>query len=63
MPARDRSPFESLLISRKSLSEDEYEARRKATGSIIGKIQIDLLDPLYVRYPELDDLEDSNKKK
>jgi len=54
---------ESLLISQRSLSEDEYEARRKAIGSIIGKIQIDLLDPLYVHYPELDDLEDSNKNK
>jgi len=38
----------------------EYDVRRKATGSIIGKIQVDLLDPLYVYYPELDDLEDKS---
>ncbi len=51
----------SLLISQRSSSGDEYEARRKATGSIIGRIQTDLLDPLYKHYPELDDLRDSNK--
>jgi hypothetical protein len=54
---------ESLLISQRSLSGGEYEARRRAIGSIIGRIQVDLLDPLYVHYPELDDLEDSNKTK
>jgi hypothetical protein len=54
---------ESLLVSRKSLSEEEYDARRRATGSVIGRIQTDLLDPLYVHYPELDDLEDSNKSR
>ncbi len=54
---------ESLLISQTSLSGEEYDARRRATGSVIGSIQTDLLDPLYVHYPELDDLEDSNKSK
>jgi hypothetical protein len=53
----------SLLISQGSLSGGEYEVRRKIIGSIIGRIQVDLLDPLYVHYPELDDLEDSNKAK
>jgi hypothetical protein len=52
---------ESLLISQKSLPGEEYEARRRATGSVIGMIQTDLLDPLYVHYPELDDLKDSSK--
>jgi len=52
----------SLLIAQKSLSGDEYEARRRAIGSIIGRIQIDLLDPLYVHYPELDDLTGSKTK-
>ncbi len=47
---------ESLLISQKSLSREEYDARKRATGSVIGRIQTDLLEPLYLRYPELDDL-------
>ena len=54
---------ESLLISQESLSGEEYDARRRATGSVIGRIQTDLVDPLYVHYPELDDLEDSNKSR
>jgi hypothetical protein len=52
---------ESLLVSQKSLSGEECDARRRATGSLIGRIQTDLLDPLYLHYPELDDLQDSNK--
>ena len=53
--------WKSLLISQRSVSREEYDARRRATGSVIGRIQTDLLDPLYVHYPELDDLEHSNK--
>jgi hypothetical protein len=49
---------ESLLVAQTSLPGEEYDARRRATGSVIGRIQTDLLDPLYVHYPELDDLED-----
>jgi hypothetical protein len=52
---------ESLLVSRASSSGEEYDARKRATGSVIGRIQTDLLEPLYVHYPELDDLGDSNK--
>jgi hypothetical protein len=54
---------ESLLVSQRLLSGDEYEAGRKATASIIGRIQIDLLDPLYMHHPELDDLADSTRNK
>jgi hypothetical protein len=54
---------ESLLVSQRSLSGEEYDARRRATGSLIGRIQTDLLDPLYAHYPELDDLKDSNKNR
>jgi len=54
---------ELLLVSQRCLSGDEYETRRRAIGSIIGKIQIDLLDPLYMSYPELDDLKDLNSDK
>ena len=50
---------ELLLVSQINLSVDEYEKRRRVIGSIIGKIQIDLLEPLYKSYPELDDLKDS----
>jgi hypothetical protein len=53
---------ESLLISQRTLPDGEYEVRRKAVGSIIGRIQVDLLDPLYVHYPELDDLEDKSSR-
>jgi hypothetical protein len=38
------------------LSSSEYEERRRSTGSIIGMIQVGLLDPLFVDHPELDDL-------
>jgi hypothetical protein len=50
---------ESLVISRAGLSDDEYEARRRATGSIIGRIQMELLEPLNACYPHLDDLQNS----
>jgi hypothetical protein len=53
---------ESLVVSQRSLSGEEYGARRRATGSVIGRIQTDLLDPLYVHHPELDHLADSHKK-
>jgi hypothetical protein len=32
------------------------EGAQRVTGSVIGRIQTDLLEPLYVHYPELDDL-------
>jgi hypothetical protein len=54
---------ESLLVSQSSLSGEEYDARKRATGTLIGRIQTDLLDPLYLHYPELDDLADSNKNR
>jgi hypothetical protein len=47
---------ELVLILQGHLSKSEYETRKRAIGSIIGTIQTDLLDPLYVDYPELDDL-------
>ena len=54
---------EALLVSQTSLSGEQFDARRRATGSVIGRIQTDLLDPLYVHYPELDDLASSNKSR
>ena len=54
---------EALLVSKTSLSGEQFDARRRATGSVIGRIQTDLLDPLYVHYPELDDLASSNKSR
>ncbi|MFI4999219.1 MAG: hypothetical protein ACHQK9_05010 [Reyranellales bacterium] len=53
---------ELLIVSKRCLSGDEYELKRRAIGSIIGKIQIDLLEPLYANHPELDDLKDNNHK-
>ena len=53
----------SLLVTREALSSSDYEHRRRATGSIIGMIQVNLLDPLFVDYPELDDLSDRGARK
>ena len=47
---------ESLLVAQRTLPSSDYEDRRRTIGSIIGMIQVDLLDPLFVHYPELDDL-------
>lgn len=53
---------ELLSVSRRCLPGDEYELKRRVIGSIIGKIQVDLLEPLYAKYPELDDLKDTDQK-
>jgi hypothetical protein len=37
-------------------SDKEYEEIRRAVGLCIGGIQVDLLDIVYAKYPELDDL-------
>ncbi|MBV8189377.1 MAG: hypothetical protein JO339_19200 [Alphaproteobacteria bacterium] len=48
----------SLLVAQDTLSSSDYEHRRRSIGSIIGMIQMDLLQPLFADYPELDDLLD-----
>lgn len=45
-----------LNISNNRCSKDEYELIRKGVGLSIGKIQTDILDVIYMAYPELDDL-------
>lgn len=39
-----------------SCSADDLQKIKRGVGIAIGTIQVDLLDPLYADYPELDDL-------
>ena len=45
-----------LLFSRDRSSQEEFERVRKAVGLAIGQVQTEILDKIYSRYPELDDL-------
>jgi len=45
-----------LLFSRDRSSEEEFERVKKAVGLAIGQVQTEILDAIYSRYPELDDL-------
>lgn len=49
---------EFLEVSKGVMASDHYEAKRRTVGSLIGQIQLELLEPIYLRYPELDDLKD-----
>ena len=49
---------EFLEVSKGVMANDDHEAKRRTVGSLIGPIQRELLGPLYLRYPELDDLKD-----
>lgn len=50
----------ALVVTKGRCSDREYAEIKKAVGSAIGRIQFELLEPLYarfyVRYPEIDDL-------
>jgi hypothetical protein len=37
-------------------TDSEYEALKKTVGFAIGQIQSGILDPIYLQYPDLDDL-------
>jgi len=39
-------------------SAEEQQQLRRGVGLSIGKIQIDLLQPICAQYPEIDDLKD-----
>jgi hypothetical protein len=45
-----------LQISQDQCSQEEYERIRMGVGLCIGRIQTNLLDVIYTKYPELDDL-------
>ena len=49
---------EFLEVSKGVMANDDYEAKRRTVGSLVGQIQLELLEPIYLRYPELDDLRD-----
>jgi len=45
-----------LSIAQERCSTDEYESIRRGVGLSIGKIQLEILDHIYAKYPELDHL-------
>ena len=45
-----------LLVSKDSCTEEEFQDLKKAVGSSIGHIEIDILSKIYSQYPELDDI-------
>jgi hypothetical protein len=45
-----------VLFSRDRCSQEEFERIKKAVGLAVGQIQAEILDAIYSRYPELDDL-------
>jgi hypothetical protein len=45
-----------VLFSRGRCSQEEFERIKKAVGLAVGQIQAEILDAIYSRYPELDDL-------
>ena len=49
---------EFLEVPKGVMANDDYEAKRRTVGSLVGQIQLELLEPIYLRYPELDDLRD-----
>ena len=44
----------SLSAAKSSLAPEEYESFKKAVGSVIGTLEIDLLWPLYREHPDLE---------
>lgn len=47
---------EILLLGRERGSSEEFERVKKAVGLAIGQLQTEILDPIYSRYPDLNDL-------
>jgi hypothetical protein len=45
-----------LLISKSGYSDSEYVVLQHAVGSLLGEIQIKILEQIYAIYPDLDDL-------
>jgi hypothetical protein len=45
-----------LLVGRNRCSAAEFERIKKAVGLAIGQVQTEILELVYSRYPDLDDL-------
>ena len=45
-----------LEDARLGYSDDEMRGLHRSVGLLIGQIQMELLEPIYKRYPEMDDL-------
>jgi hypothetical protein len=52
-----------LLVYQRAAPEPEFLATRRTVGLIFGKIQMELLEPIYATFPELDHLADSTPDK
>jgi hypothetical protein len=51
------SELSALLRDLKeSCSDEDFERFRRGIGLSIGTIQVEVMDPVYAHYPELDDL-------
>ena len=44
---------ETLVLARDRCSEAEYERIKKGLGFAIGKVQTEVLEVIYLQYPEL----------
>jgi pyruvate/2-oxoacid:ferredoxin oxidoreductase beta subunit len=45
---------ECLTIAKSSSTPEEYERLKRAVGSVVGTLEIDLLWPLYREHPDLE---------
>lgn len=45
-----------LYLAKDKCSAEEYEVIRRGVGLSIGRIQVEILDIVYAKYPELDHL-------
>ncbi len=45
-----------IVVSQNNCSKEDYEMIKKGAGMSIGKIQTNILDIIYSKFPELDDL-------
>lgn len=48
---------ELLLYCEKTCASNEYESIRKGIGLTIGRLQSSILDLVYCKFPELDELD------
>lgn len=45
-----------VIITRDQCSTEDFEIIKRGVGLSIGRIQTEVLDPIFRRFPEIDDL-------